>query len=130
MAINLPHYVAQGCSADDIRRLIAAGADVNGRDGFGRTALYWAHDTEQTKVLLDAKADPNLYDKAGYVPLHKAKSTEQAKALLAGGAKIPGDLRNNTHVVLAQASLAAERAALTMNQGEGHDIGPRRGRRV
>jgi len=80
--------------ADEVRRLLAAGANVDERDRTGFTALIWAArrgETESVQLLLAAGADPDLHD--GYVngwtpimhALHKGQ-TETVRVLLAAGA--------------------------------------------
>jgi ankyrin repeat protein len=59
-------------SPDFLKKLIAAGADVNARDQyFGKTALHmacrrWLSHYEIIQVLLDAGADPTIDDGNGY----------------------------------------------------------------
>lgn len=57
-----------------VKRLIAAGADVNAVDG-GRTALWCAvrrGHVECATALVDAKADVDKLDRYGFTPLHRA----------------------------------------------------------
>lgn len=56
-----------------LRRMIAAGADVNARDGLGRTALhnawgYSAQHRETLQTLLDFGADATIADAEGFLP--------------------------------------------------------------
>jgi ankyrin repeat protein len=51
-----------------IDRLLAAGADLNGRDSYGRTALHYAamaNDAVITEYLLKLGADKKIVDKQG-----------------------------------------------------------------
>ena len=61
--------------ADAARDAIAAGADVNKADNYGRTPLYWAprngHESV-VSVLIAAGADVNKADNNGRTPLHLA----------------------------------------------------------
>ena len=86
-------------TAEETKRLIAAGADVNAKDWYGRTALMKAQTAEQTKLLIDAGADVNAKDKGDYAPLisievggrtalMKAQTAEQTKLLIAAGANV------------------------------------------
>ena len=64
---------------DALRALLKAGANVNARDGKGRTALVMAcsvdKDARMVRELLAAGADVNLRDVDGRVPLHYAAYT-------------------------------------------------------
>jgi ankyrin repeat protein len=44
---------------DEIKELIAAGADVKAKDKFGRTALYWIGNKETEDLLKKAGAKGN-----------------------------------------------------------------------
>jgi ankyrin repeat protein len=56
------HEAAARGAGDEVRRLLAAGADVDMRDADGRTALVYAAtaaDSDIVRLLLDAGGDPN-----------------------------------------------------------------------
>ncbi len=77
-------------TADDVRGLIAKGADVNlaGDDGL-TPLLLSAADTAKIKALLDAGADPNRRSADGRTALHVAAqrgATDAVRLLLARGA--------------------------------------------
>lgn len=75
-----------------VQRLLKAGADVNGGQADGATALHWAAyngDAELTKDLLKAGAKPGTANRNGSTPLWLAASRGDAaviEALLKGGA--------------------------------------------
>lgn len=77
---------------DEVRRYIAAGGDLNGRDTFGSTPLIIAITfgrTDVGKALIDAGADLKLRNKQGWTPLHIAAlfgNKELVRALLDKGA--------------------------------------------
>ncbi|XP_047100837.1 ankyrin repeat domain-containing protein 39-like [Schistocerca piceifrons] len=77
---------------EEVRALLAAGADVGARDWAGRTALHCAARSGHAAVvrlLLSAASDPNARDQWGQTPLHLAAyngHTEAAAALLQAGA--------------------------------------------
>lgn len=59
------HEAARLGDAKKVKELLAAGADVNGRNRFGATPLWFAaskNRAEVVKLLLDHKADPDLAD--------------------------------------------------------------------
>lgn len=66
--------VARG-NMESVRQLIAKGADVNGKDGHGRTALHVAvgkASPNMIQFLLDHDAKVNARDENGGTPLHEA----------------------------------------------------------
>jgi ankyrin repeat protein len=75
-----------------VQRLLKAGADVNGGQADGATALHWAAyngDADLTKLLLKAGAKPAVANRNGSTPLWLAASRGDApviEALLKGGA--------------------------------------------
>ena len=78
--------------AAEVRRLLAAGADVTERWGDGATALHWAavrQDIEMADLLLAAGADPGAANDHGVTPLALACTngdTALVRRLLAAGA--------------------------------------------
>ncbi|XP_049944431.1 ankyrin-3-like [Schistocerca serialis cubense] len=79
---------AEEGAVEEVRALLAAGADVGARGGGGRTALHCAARSGHAAVvrlLLSAASDPNSRTQGGLTPLHLAAyngHTEAAAALL------------------------------------------------
>lgn len=86
-------------TADEARKLIAAGADVNAKNEHGTTPLHCAASREHADVarlLLEAGAEVNAQAKYGWTPLHFAAMNgriETARVLIAAGAD--PSIRNN-----------------------------------
>jgi ankyrin repeat protein len=85
--------------ADRVRKLLAAGADCNARNGDGATALMLAAHAgklDMVRILIDASADVNATDEHGWGPLMKAAYNadldrgfaDVAQALIDAGANV------------------------------------------
>lgn len=88
------HLAAALGRADEVKRLVQAGADLAERSQRGKcTPLHMAvfsGDMETLRCLIDAGADVNAVQETGYTPLHCAAQMnrpEVARALLAAGAR-------------------------------------------
>jgi ankyrin repeat protein len=86
---------AQSKDAAAVRKLIKEGADVNGAQGDGMTALHWAAlngDAELASMLLYAGANVGAKTRiGGYTPLHLAAQIGNANViapLVAAGASV------------------------------------------
>lgn len=69
---------------DTLKRLVAAGADVNSASKNGRTALHYLIEQHLhvARYLLDNKADPNVVDHYGFTPCFFASELPKTLALL------------------------------------------------
>ena len=90
---NLLSYAAKSGNVDEVKRLLAAGVNVNARDAEGFTPLLetaFAGNVEMAKVLISAGADVNA-EKNGDTPLYAAamhNSKNLAELLIANGANV------------------------------------------
>jgi ankyrin repeat protein len=86
--------VAASGHVERLDSLLAQGADVNGKNGAGRTPLMAAAFSGNVRVirkLLAFGADPNAADQRGVTALMEASAQgyeEAVKALIAGGADV------------------------------------------
>jgi ankyrin repeat protein len=89
-----------------IRTLLETGADVNGAQVDGTTALHWAaynDDAETVAMLLRAKANVNAVNRYGVPPLALACTNGNAaivKLLLAAGADANATMRGGETVLM------------------------------
>ena len=95
--VTLPlHRAARGRHISQVRELIAAGVDIDARDGFGNTALHIASNqgyTEIVRELIEAGADIDIKSASGLTPVHLASSNshpETVQMLVAAGAVMAG----------------------------------------
>ena len=101
--------------------MIELGADINGTDMDGRTALMRATTKERTQTLLAAGSDVDANDKEGKTALMMAASNEQAKMLIEAGADIDiVDKYGNTALVYAGQRGLWEAAYLMMKLSKEH----------
>ncbi|CAI8752154.1 ankyrin repeat domain-containing protein [Methylocaldum szegediense] len=96
-AEDINHALFAVAAAGQVERLdslLAQGADVNGRNGAGRTPLIAAAFSGNVRVirkLLAFGADPNAADQRGVTALMEAAAQgyeEAVKVLIAGGAEV------------------------------------------
>jgi serine/threonine-protein phosphatase 6 regulatory ankyrin repeat subunit B len=92
----------QGDNIDVAQLMVAAGADVNTRDGEGASALYLAavegHDAV-VRLLLDHGADVNQPDVMGLTPLHAAADGARLLEIVAEGEEQGYSYIENTAIV-------------------------------
>jgi len=85
---------------DRVAELLGQGADVNGTQADGSTALHWAayaNDPQAVRLLIAAGAAPDARTRTGMTPLllaAEAGSAEIVRQLLAAGAEVDGAFRN------------------------------------
>ena len=106
------NYVISGGNIDIIRLLIENGADVNAKDGDGRTLLMIAaynddKNIDIIRLFLDMGLDINAKDKDGETPLMRAAregNIDIARLLVEKGADIDAK-DNDDHTALWYASI-------------------------
>jgi ankyrin repeat protein len=108
----------------EVRRLLAAGADVNGVQPDGATALHWAAyhgDPALARLLVEAGADVTAANRNGSTPLWLAASRGDAatiEILLDGGASANEELPlGRRPVMLAARSGSVEAVRLLLEHG-------------
>lgn len=104
-------------SEEIVRMLIAAGADIEAKDGNGRAPLV-VHAQEghlgAVKLLLENKANVDARDKEGFAAIHTASEHDHvdvAKALLAAGATVDIAARTGATALHAAADTGAAAVA-------------------
>jgi uncharacterized protein len=118
---------ARDADVAEVRKLIAAGSDVNAPEADGSSALLWAaHQSspEIVSLLLKAGANPNAANNFGVTPLLEASRYGDAatiEALLEGGADVSGAAREGETPLMA-AARAGSVAAVELLIKHGADV--------
>jgi ankyrin repeat protein len=100
---------ARDADVAEVKKLIAAGSDVNTPESDGSTALLWAAHQSSPEIialLLKAGANPNAANNFGVTPLLEASrygDTATVGALLDGGADVAGAARDGETPLMAAA---------------------------
>jgi len=100
---------ARDGNVDEVRKLIAAGSDVNAPEADGTSAVLWAAYQSQpdlVSMLLKAGADANLANSFGVTPLLQASRYGDAStisALIKGGADLAAATRDGETPLMAAA---------------------------
>src|SRR3954465_15209263 len=113
-----------------VATLLRDGADVNGREGDGMTALHWAADTgnaELARLLLENGAQPAAVTRlGGYTPLHlaaKGGHAQVVRALLDRNADAKATTTTGAAPLhFAAASGSAEAVTLLLDRGAVIDV--------
>lgn len=79
-------YIPEGARAECVRLLAKAGANINGRDEDGNTALHQPRDKNVTAALIELGADVNARNNDGNTPLFTTDDIESIPLLLRHGA--------------------------------------------
>jgi ankyrin repeat protein len=118
---------ARNADVDEVRKLIAAGSDVNSPEADGTSAVLWAAhqgSPELVSLLIKAGADANAANNFGVTPLLEASRYGDAatiKALLDGGADLAKATREGETPLMA-AARAGSVAAVELLLAAGADV--------
>jgi ankyrin repeat protein len=118
---------ARSADVDQVRKLIANGADVNATEADGTSPLLWASyqaSPELVAMLLKAGADANVANNFGVTPLLQAARNGDAatlEALLKGGAK-PDVAQRDGETALMAAARAGSAAGVKLLIDSGADV--------
>jgi len=118
-------YAAGFGSAEAVKMLLDAGADVNARNGLEATALIWgAADIDKLKLLLAHGADVNAHSRLGRTPLMLAAScdgcSENVRLLIEKGADAKAVDKGGTDA-LAMAAQAGDAESVRLLLAHGAD---------
>jgi len=120
---------AMHADKDTVRSLLKQGADVNGAQTDGMTALHWAADhgdAEMAEMLLYAGANPKAMTRIGqYTPLHIASRNGNAaviKMLLDKGAEVNAKTTNSGVTPLHLAATSGNVEAVSTLIEKGADV--------
>lgn len=129
---NLPQTLHQAAAAGDteqVRKLLAQGADVNAKDKNGQTPLHsaaWYGRKDVVAVLLAQGANINETDGSGQTPLHLAATfggKPLSEFILAQGAQIDArDKAGNTPLHAAAGFPSVDRDLLELMIAKGADV--------
>ncbi|WP_323784613.1 ankyrin repeat domain-containing protein [Thalassovita sp.] len=113
----------------DVQQLLDQGADVNARDGIGKTALHWVAGAQPKviKALLEAGADVNAKDQLDRTPLHFVAATgsvENIRLLLDAGADVNAQTANDWTPIHGAAKFGTEDKIMVLLEA-GADAGAR-----
>jgi len=119
------HWAVHDNDADQVKKLIASGADVNAKNDFGATPMSEAAmggNTAVIKMLLEAGADPDSPSADGQTALMvvaRTTNVEAAKLLLDHGAHVNAmeSQRNQTALMWAAAQRQPEMVKLLVSRG-------------
>ena len=119
-------FAAAYGSLSAMKALIAAGADVNGKNAFDATALMWcASDLEKVKLLVEHGADVNARSRPGRTPLIIAAANDGGapvvKLLLDKGAD-PSVRDSTGTTALTAAAEANDTASVRYLLDKGADV--------
>ena len=117
------HGAAAAGDAEQVRKLLAAGADPNARSAGGGAPLHFARwggatDAEAARLLIEAGADVNGRDDTGATPLHSAAwAPALAKLLVEHGADVNARNKNGETPLYSAARGDAEVVRLLIEHG-------------
>jgi ankyrin repeat protein len=116
-------YTAAFGTAEAMKLVLDAGADVNAKNSFDATALIWAAgDPVKSRLLLEHGADVNARSKQGRMPLmvaaHRDGSSEIVRLMLTKGADVTAkDAQGNGALMLASQNGDVETMRLLIASG-------------
>jgi ankyrin repeat protein len=115
---------ARNADIDEVRKLIAAGSDVNAPEADGTSALLWAAhqgSPELVSMLIKAGGDPNVANSFDVTPLleaSRAGDVATMRALLDGGADVAQAVREGETPLMAAARTGnVEAVKLLLDRG-------------
>lgn len=79
---------ANEAQSDIVRQLVDAGASIDAKDVWNRSALWLTYDVDTVNLLIDCGADVNAKCWQGKATLHSVCQVEKTRALIRGGADV------------------------------------------
>jgi ankyrin repeat protein len=72
-------------STDTVKLVLDRGCNINARDRYGKTPLFYASCKEIACLLIASGASPDVRDSEGLTPLHEARDVDAAAVLIDQG---------------------------------------------